>query len=93
MQNSGQRLFRFALLILVFSMIGFVLSACGGDDKDSKDEATQQNTAANDDTVSGLAVGDMAPAFSLPSVDGGEVSLADYVGQQPVLLYFHMAVG
>lgn len=36
--------------------------------------------------------GDMAPAFSLPSVGGGEVALADFSGK-PVLLYFHMAVG
>jgi hypothetical protein len=34
-----------------------------------------------------------APAFTLPSALGGEVSLRDYLGQQPVLLYFHMAYG
>ena len=41
----------------------------------------------------GLAVGDPAPAFTLPEARGGSVSLADYEGTQPVLLYFHMAVG
>lgn len=35
---------------------------------------------------------DLAPAFTLPSSDGSQVSLADYAGQ-PVLLYFHMANG
>jgi peroxiredoxin Q/BCP len=40
----------------------------------------------------GVSVGDAAPAFSLPSVSGGEVSLADYQ-DRPVLLFFHMAVG
>lgn len=39
-----------------------------------------------------LHVGDRAPAFSLPAVDGGEVALEDFHGR-PVLLYFHMAVG
>jgi len=39
-----------------------------------------------------LSVGDVAPAFRLPSVSGGEVQLSDYQGQ-PVLLFFHMAVG
>jgi len=34
-----------------------------------------------------------APAFTLPSSDGESVSLSDYAGKQPVLLYFHMAVG
>lgn len=37
--------------------------------------------------------GRQAPAFALPAADGGTVALDDYVGRQPVLLYFHMAVG
>ncbi|GAB4435008.1 MAG: hypothetical protein Kow00120_01660 [Anaerolineae bacterium] len=41
----------------------------------------------------GIEVGATAPDFTLPSATGGEVSLADYAGRQPVLLYFHMAVG
>jgi hypothetical protein len=36
--------------------------------------------------------GGAAPAFSLPSLGGEEVSLAAFAGG-PVLLYFHMAVG
>ena len=42
---------------------------------------------------SGLQLGDQAPEFSLPTASGGEVALDDYTGQQPVLLYFHMALG
>jgi cytochrome oxidase Cu insertion factor (SCO1/SenC/PrrC family) len=41
----------------------------------------------------GLAIGDPAPSFTLPSASGEQVSLADYQGKQPVLLYFHMALG
>ena len=40
-----------------------------------------------------LSVGDQAPDFTLPTVSGGEVNLADYAGEQPVLLYFSMADG
>ena len=40
----------------------------------------------------GLSVDDHAPAFELPSTAGKRVSLSDYEGQ-PVLLFFHMAVG
>lgn len=39
-----------------------------------------------------IEVGAEAPEFTLPDAAGGEVSLSDYSGQ-PVLLYFHMAVG
>lgn len=41
----------------------------------------------------GLAVGDEAPSFTLLAANGDSVSLADYEGTQPVLLYFHMAMG
>lgn len=41
----------------------------------------------------GVQVGDPAPAFTLPSASGEQISLADYRGSKPVLLYFHMADG
>jgi thioredoxin-dependent peroxiredoxin len=37
-----------------------------------------------------LAVGDKAPAFSLPDADGDTVSLADYKGRK-VIVYFYPA--
>lgn len=43
-------------------------------------------------TDAALNVGDRAPAFELPAVDGKNVALSDYAGR-PVLLFFHMAVG
>lgn len=54
-----------------------LLAACGGDE--DRDE-------------NGIEVGASAPGFTLPDAVGGEVSLSDYEGQ-PVLLYFHMAMG
>jgi hypothetical protein len=42
---------------------------------------------------SGLSIGDEAPDFTLSTPSGRTVSLSDYTGSQPVLLYFHMAVG
>ena len=49
--------------------------------------------SCGDSDESGLTVGQAAPAFDLPAAAGGTVSLADYRGNQPVLLYFHMADG
>jgi len=40
-----------------------------------------------------LEVGDQAPQFSLTSSTGSEVALTDYLGEKPVLLFFHMAKG
>ena len=40
-----------------------------------------------------LRVGDTAPGFSLPSTGGGSVSLAQFRGHKPVLLYFSMGPG
>ena len=41
----------------------------------------------------GGAQDEQAPSFTLTGASGEQVSLSDYVGNQPVLLYFHMAVG
>jgi hypothetical protein len=40
-----------------------------------------------------LSAGDEAPDFTLSAATGEVVSLSDYTGSQPVLLYFHMAMG
>lgn len=65
-------------LVLLLSLLGAALAACGSDKKESP--------------KTGLAVGDAAPAFALPASDGSNVSLDAYRGQ-PVLLFFHMADG
>ena len=51
------------------------------------------NLAACASSPDAFQVGDQAPDFVLRASDGAEVSLADYRGRQPVLLYFHMADG
>jgi peroxiredoxin len=38
-----------------------------------------------------LKVGDVAPNFTLPSTQGGKVTLADYKGKNPVVLAFFPA--
>ena len=47
---------------------------------------------ASDETPAPEIVGLQAPDFTLDNALGGQTSLADYSGE-PVLLYFHMAVG
>lgn len=50
-------------------------------------------TACSGTNIQGIKVGATAPNFTLQSADGKTYSLSDYVGKQPVLLYFHMANG
>jgi len=38
-----------------------------------------------------LKVGDPAPDFTLPSTEGGDVHLADYIGKSTVVLAFFPA--
>ena len=65
---------------IVFAMMAFTLlalSACG--------------TPTAEQVTTGM-VGAEAPDFTLESALGGQTSLSDYEGE-PVLLFFHMAVG
>lgn len=38
-----------------------------------------------------LQVGDQAPTFALPATTAETISLADYHGKQPVVLFFYIA--
>jgi hypothetical protein len=37
-----------------------------------------------------LQVGEKAPVFELPSTTGEKIKLADYLGKQPVVLFFYI---
>lgn len=37
-----------------------------------------------------LQVGEKAPMFELPSTTGETIKLADYLGKQPVVLFFYI---
>jgi peroxiredoxin len=41
--------------------------------------------------VMALQVGDKAPDFSLPATTAEKISLADYVGKKPVVVFFYIA--
>jgi hypothetical protein len=40
--------------------------------------------------VTALQVGDKAPEFSLPATTADKISLADFVGKQPVVVFFYV---
>ncbi|MEJ5915209.1 thioredoxin-dependent thiol peroxidase [Pseudokineococcus sp. 1T1Z-3] len=55
---------------------------------------SESGTPAPTATSSGrrLEVGDVAPAFTLPTADGSEVSLADYRGRSVVVYFYPSAM-
>jgi peroxiredoxin len=38
-----------------------------------------------------LQVGDQAPSFTLPATTAAKISLADYLGKQPIVIFFYIA--
>jgi cytochrome oxidase Cu insertion factor (SCO1/SenC/PrrC family) len=70
-------------------VLGLLLTACGGDKKNSSSSANAVDQTAQ----TRFKHGDPAPDFTLSTSDGGTVALASYKDRQPVLLFFHMAVG
>lgn len=64
-------------LLVLVGAVLFLTASCG----DGRDEGPT------------LAEGDTAPKFTLPSVAGEEVTLSDFSGESPVLLYFSMGPG
>ncbi|MDP9331488.1 MAG: redoxin domain-containing protein [Actinomycetota bacterium] len=70
-----------AILLVVSSLVG---TACGR----GSGEASRTSTSDRP-----IAIGAVAPRFTLPAARGGDVSLDDFLGKQPVLLYFSMGPG
>lgn len=63
-------------------LLALVVSACGG---------SEGGGASPSDEF--LRVGEPAPGFEMPSAEHGQVSLADFRGRKPILLYFSMGPG
>jgi peroxiredoxin Q/BCP len=55
----------------------------------AKDETKDGNSAMEKESQKAVKEGMKAPDFTLPSQDGSSVSLHDFVGKSPVVLYFY----
>jgi cytochrome oxidase Cu insertion factor (SCO1/SenC/PrrC family) len=86
--------FRVMAVLLTAGVFGLIVTACGkGESPDEPMPALPTLQTGDETPASSVAIGEPAPDFTLPASDGGQVSLASYKGQQPVLLFFHMAAG
>jgi hypothetical protein len=72
-------------LLAFLGVVALLPASCGGEGADGV------RIVGGSDRV--LAEGDPAPPFRLLSASGAGVSLDDFRGKQPVLLYFSMGPG
>ena len=84
-----------ALVLAASALLALALAACGAESEPEVADGVpaEASPVAQPTGRAGLAVGDPAPDFTLPAATGERISLSDYTGQGPVLLFFHMAEG
>jgi hypothetical protein len=73
---------RFVLSLGVLMAVGIGAASCGGGSEPGANRADTPAVA----TARPLAVGDLAPQFSLPGTDGRQYSLESFRGRQAVVL-------
>jgi thiol-disulfide isomerase/thioredoxin len=74
--------------VLAFGLLAVLVAVpgCGRDEgATGEDEAQEGTTQAQESSDVGTEEGKMPPPFSLPDLDGNEVTLADYEGKVVVL--------
>lgn len=70
------------LLFVLGVLLALALPACGGSEGEGSTPSEEV-----------VRVGEPAPDFELSSVQHGQVSMAEFRGRKPVLLYFSMGPG
>ena len=84
---SGSR--HFINLLILLTAIIFLFPACN-----RSEQASQVIVQSEEDTTQqlpegqGLAIGALAPEFSLPDAKGNTHSLSDYSGQKLVIVFY-----
>ena len=73
----------FTIGVSVLLCLGAIFAGCSSRDANR----IRQQTVAND-TKAGTEVGNTAPDFRLPKMDGSEISLADLKGRPTVLIFW-----
>ena len=77
------------LFSIVLAAVIFLFSAC-----DTSEQVSQIIDQPEEDTTEqlpegqGLAIGALAPEFSLPDAEGNTHSLSDYSGQKLVIVFY-----
>jgi peroxiredoxin len=87
MRNKRKLILAFVLTAVFFLSAGFYDYSYGISDV-YKGNIYNPGTLKPTDSVQKIRVEDRAPDFTLPSVSGGKISLADYLGKKNVVLSF-----
>ena len=80
---------RFVNLSILLAAVIFLFSAC-----ERSEQASQTIVQPKEDTIQklpegeGLAIGALAPEFSLPDAEGNTLSLSDYSGRKVIIVFY-----
>ena len=76
------------MIVFVLSALFVMILPTVGSSENFKDDIYPVPTLKPHDSVTTLKVGDQAPDFTLPSVEGSEITLSDYYGKKNVVISF-----
>jgi peroxiredoxin len=85
--NGQKKKFKTLLFLGVFVILGGVAEAYG-QSAGFSDNIYPVGKLKPTDSVPTLKVGDAAPDFTLPAVEGGRISLGQYIGKKNVVISF-----
>ena len=81
--------YRFINLLILLAAVIFLFSAC-----ERSEQASQTIVQPEEDTIKqlpegeGLAIGALAPEFSLPDAEGNTHSLSDYSAKKLIIVFY-----
>ncbi|MHB9099669.1 MAG: peroxiredoxin [Syntrophales bacterium] len=85
--NGQKNKLRALLLLTVFVLMGGAVAAYG-QSAGFSDNIYPVGKLKPTDSVPTLKVGDVAPDFTLPAVEGGRISLSQYIGKKNIVISF-----
>lgn len=76
------------VLVGLIGLLGWGVYDYAFSEKDNMNETSLNNRIENNDLISGVKEGNLAPEFQLQTLEGREVKLSDYKGKKVILNFW-----